>query len=44
MIKFGIMAMPQHPRTDSPVTRFRETDAGFEIFARTGDIYQLFYE
>ena len=41
MIKFGIMAMPQHPRTDSPVTRFRETveltrlarDAGLDSIA-----------
>ena len=38
MIKFGIMTMPQHPMTDSPVKRFRETvelthiarDAGFD--------------
>ena len=41
MIKFGIMAMPQHPRTDSPVKRFRETveltrlarDAGLDSIA-----------
>jgi alkanesulfonate monooxygenase SsuD/methylene tetrahydromethanopterin reductase-like flavin-dependent oxidoreductase (luciferase family) len=39
--KFGIMIMPQHPRTDSPVKRFRETveltrlarDAGFDSIA-----------
>ena len=41
MIKFGIMAMPQHPRTDSPVKRLRETveltrlarDAGLDSIA-----------
>ena len=41
MIKFGIMAMPQHPRTDSPVKRFKETveltrlarDAGLDSIA-----------
>ena len=41
MIKFGIMVMPQHPRTDSPIKRFRETveltrlarDAGFHSIA-----------
>ena len=38
MIKFGVMVMPQHPTTDSPIKRFRETveltrlarDAGFD--------------
>jgi hypothetical protein len=25
VLKFGIMVMPQHPRTDSSVRRFRET-------------------
>ena len=41
MLKFGIMVMPQHPRTDSPTKRFRETlqltrlarDAGFDSIA-----------
>jgi len=41
MLKFGIMVMPQHPRTDSPSKRFRETveltrlarDAGFHSIA-----------
>jgi alkanesulfonate monooxygenase SsuD/methylene tetrahydromethanopterin reductase-like flavin-dependent oxidoreductase (luciferase family) len=41
VIKFGIMIMPQHPRTDSPVKRLRETveltrlarDAGFHSIA-----------
>lgn len=41
MLKFGIMVMPQHPRTDSPIKRFRETveltclarDAGFHSIA-----------
>lgn len=41
MLKFGIMVMPQHPRTDSPVKRFRETveltrlarDAGLDSIA-----------
>ena len=41
MIKFGIMAMPQHPTTDSPTQRFQETveltrlarDAGFHSIA-----------
>ena len=41
MIKFGIMAMPQHPATDSPIKRFQETvelthlarDAGFDSIA-----------
>ncbi len=41
MLKFGIMTMPQHPRTDSPTKRFRETveltrlarDAGFHSIA-----------
>jgi alkanesulfonate monooxygenase SsuD/methylene tetrahydromethanopterin reductase-like flavin-dependent oxidoreductase (luciferase family) len=41
MLKFGIMIMPQHPRTDSPVKRFRETveltrlarDAGLDSIA-----------
>lgn len=41
MVKFGIMVMPQHPRTDSPTKRFRETvtlthlarDAGFDSIA-----------
>lgn len=40
-MKFGIMVMPQHPRTDSPTKRFRETveltrlarDAGFDSIA-----------
>ena len=38
MMRFGIMVMPQHPTSDSPVKRFRETveltriarDAGFD--------------
>jgi alkanesulfonate monooxygenase SsuD/methylene tetrahydromethanopterin reductase-like flavin-dependent oxidoreductase (luciferase family) len=41
MIKFGIMIMPQHPRSDSPIKRFREAveltrlarDAGFASIA-----------
>lgn len=41
MMKFGIMVMPQHPRTDAPVERFRQTvaltrlarDAGFDSIA-----------
>ena len=41
MVKFGIMVMPQHPRSDSPVQRFRETveltrlarDAGLDSIA-----------
>ncbi len=41
LIKFGIMVMPQHPRTDSPVKRFREAveltrlarDAGLDSIA-----------
>ena len=41
MIKFGIMAMPQHPATDSPTQRLQETvelthlarDAGFDSIA-----------
>ena len=41
MMKFGIMVMPQHPRTDSPTKRFRETveltrlarDVGFDSIA-----------
>jgi alkanesulfonate monooxygenase SsuD/methylene tetrahydromethanopterin reductase-like flavin-dependent oxidoreductase (luciferase family) len=41
MIKFGVMIMPQHPRTDSPIKRFRETveltrlarDAGLDSIA-----------
>ena len=40
-MKFGIMVMPQHPRTDAPVERFRQTvaltrlarDAGFDSIA-----------
>jgi alkanesulfonate monooxygenase SsuD/methylene tetrahydromethanopterin reductase-like flavin-dependent oxidoreductase (luciferase family) len=40
-MKFGIMVMPQHPRTDSPTKQFRETvtltrlarDAGFDSIA-----------
>ena len=40
-MKFGIMVMPQHPRTDSPTIRFHETveltrlarDAGFDSIA-----------
>ncbi len=41
MVKFGILAMPQHPMTDSPTQRFQETveltrlarDAGFHSVA-----------
>lgn len=41
MTKFGIMVMPQHPRSDAPVERFRQTvaltrlarDAGFDSIA-----------
>ncbi len=41
MMKFGIMVMPQHPRADAPVERFRQTvaltrlarDAGFDSIA-----------
>src|ERR1044071_4425178 len=40
-MKFGVFLMPQHPRTDDPVQRFRETvmlaraarDAGFDAVA-----------
>jgi alkanesulfonate monooxygenase SsuD/methylene tetrahydromethanopterin reductase-like flavin-dependent oxidoreductase (luciferase family) len=40
-MKFGVFLMPQHPRTDDPVQRFRETvmlaraarDAGFDTVA-----------
>lgn len=41
MIRFGVFLVPQHPRTDDPVRRFRETvqqallarDAGFDALA-----------
>src|SRR5438045_9247628 len=40
-MKFGVFLMPQHPRSDDPVQRFRETlmlaraarDAGFDAIA-----------
>src|ERR1700756_3531057 len=40
-MKFGVFLMPQHPRSDDPVRRFRETvelaraarDAGFDCVA-----------
>src|SRR3954465_14746687 len=40
-MKFGVFLMPQHPRSDDPVQRFRETvmlaraarDAGFDAVA-----------